>query len=797
MSMLSNLTVRTKLFGGFGLLTAILVTLGAIGCVMFGRVDSNVTRLADHSLAAVKNSTGVERAAFEAILAEKNYLLYKSDLIHQAARKKLGELACSLDAVDKIAERFADADLAKKSKDVRDLATQFGKLYDQGVAAVKDNKIGEDTMDARGTLVGNEANAYLASKKTEYLEAKNALAIVNRINELALETRMNEKAYMLAKEQKYFDTIRKNIDELHKCYDHLEKLHPDAGEQKQISDARGATADYLDTAKKWVAEHRKDPNSTELAELAKTMDRYGEIVGRNANEYLKAKEAKANKVAQAVFIVADIANEASTTRLNEKGYLLTQDQKYWTGLTEHITTLGRLYGELSKVSLTQEDLQRIERADKATQEYLAAAKSWVENDARLRTAILPEMKKSGETVIATAQAAENDAWESSGKAATSVADIVSRSKAIIAAAMLAGVLLGCFAAWSITRGITGPLFYVVQHLQSLAEGNLKSRVQEEYLRRKDEIGELARSLAKTIESLCAMIAGIATNAKGLSAASTQLSATATQLASGAEQTTNQSAQVAAAAEQMSTNMSGMAASTAQMSGNVKMVAAAVEELTASIGEVAASAERAAGVANNAAQLVSASNVQITGLGDAAQQIGKVIEVIQDIAEQTSLLALNATIEAARAGDAGKGFAVVATEVKELARQTASATEDIRKRIEAIQGSSGQAVKSVGDISEIIAQVNELSRTIASAVEEQSITTKEIAKNVAESSKAADDVARGVTESAEASKEISKTIVGVDQAAKQAAQGATETQSAGTALSDMAEQFQELVAQFKV
>ena len=128
-------------------------------------------------------------AAFETILEEKNYVLYKKDEIHEKAKKKLTELAGSLDAVDKVAEQFNDAELAKKSKEVRGLAAQYGKLYDEGVAALKGNKAGEETMNTKGTLVGNEASAYMASKKTEYAEVKNALAIVNKIELFGLATR--------------------------------------------------------------------------------------------------------------------------------------------------------------------------------------------------------------------------------------------------------------------------------------------------------------------------------------------------------------------------------------------------------------------------------------------------------------------------------------------------------------------------------------------------------------------------------------------------------------------------------
>ena len=188
--MLSNLKTSTKVVAGFGVLLTILAVLGIVGYVMFSRVDSNVTGLTDHSLAAVKNSTGVERAAFETILEEKNYVLYKKDEIHQKAKEKLADLAGRLDQVDKIAEQFNDTDLAKKSKEVRGLAAQFGKLYDEGVAALKNNKTGEETMDLKGNLVGNEAIAYMAAKKAEYLESKDALAIVTRIESRVWEMRM-------------------------------------------------------------------------------------------------------------------------------------------------------------------------------------------------------------------------------------------------------------------------------------------------------------------------------------------------------------------------------------------------------------------------------------------------------------------------------------------------------------------------------------------------------------------------------------------------------------------------------
>jgi len=351
------------------------------------------------------------------------------------------------------------------------------------------------------------------------------------------------------------------------------------------------------------------------------------------------------------------------------------------------------------------------------------------------------------------------------------------------------IVFGIIIALSISRPLSG----CVAFAEAMAAGDL-TRTQN--VTRRDEIGQLVAALNSMGANLRQMFANIVENTQALAGSASELSATATQLAGGAEETTNQSNAVAAAAEEMSANMNSVAASTEQMSANVRVVASAVEELTSSITEVARSAEQAAGVANTAAGLADDGNARITELGAAATKIGNVIEVIQDIAEQTSLLALNATIEAARAGDAGKGFAVVATEVKELAKQTAAATEDIRRRIEEIQTSTGHAVRAIGEITEVIKTVNEVSRTIASAVEEQSITTREIAKNVAETSTAAQTVARGVAESASVTREIAKNISEVDTAARQTSQGATVAQAASSKVSDVSEQLHALVGQFK-
>ncbi len=350
-------------------------------------------------------------------------------------------------------------------------------------------------------------------------------------------------------------------------------------------------------------------------------------------------------------------------------------------------------------------------------------------------------------------------------------------------------------AWLVGRSILGPIRSLGSRIQDIAEGeaDLTRRVDES----SDELGELAHWFNVFIERVQKILQQVSQTSLSLSGASEQLAMTAVSLAAGAEQTGQQSTKVSYAAEQMSHSIGEIASTSEQMAANVRSVAVATEEMTSTINEIAKNAEQSANVADRAARLAEVSNDRVGGLGQAANEIGKVIEVIQDIAEQTNLLALNATIEAARAGEAGKGFAVVASEVKDLAKQTASATDDIRKRIEGIQNSTGDAVESIREITSVITNVNDVARTIAAAVEEQSITTREISQNVSQAASATEVVVCGVSQSATASRGITDNITGVDDGARQTAVAANDTKSAGAEVARLATELNGMVSQFRL
>jgi methyl-accepting chemotaxis protein len=494
----------------------------------------------------------------------------------------------------------------------------------------------------------------------------------------------------------------------------------------------------------------------------------------------RAASRQAAEALESVQSLEAVQQKIMLTRLRLQDYLLTGDQRELAEMTKESRSLPELFSKarrgLEPTDSLRDMLVRMETNERdwlaKFADPLVAQRKRVDGGDSTANDLQVFYAKQDPNAWMTASMAtvdeanavirkEQSEFVDSAAAALSIGTIVS-SVVTILAIVLCGAI-----AYRTAKSITRPLEETVGVLRNMAEGegDLTRRVGQST---GDELGEMGRFFNIFIVKIEGLIGRVATSTKGVAGSSENLFAVSHQMGVGAEETSMQANVVAAAAEQVTRNL--------------QTVAAATEEMTASIGEISKNASAAAGIASRAVERAHVANITMERLGHASDEIGEVVKVINSVAQQTKMLALNATIEAARAGAAGKGFAVVANEVKDLANETARATKAITERIEAIRSGTHEAVTVISDISGIIEQMHDISTTIASAVEEQIATTREIARNVSEAA---------IGES-----HVTENITSVAQAARMTSGGAKTTQTAAGELAGMAAELQRIVGVFK-
>ena len=595
--------------------------------------------------------------------------------------------------------------------------------------------------------------------------------------EHVFEIRRQEKNFILRKEQQYADKVFNILDDIklkvknihdasekatalsnavtyyQKAFEQIVNLINQQTEKKKIfiNCSRSAISLSEELLKTAIAEVQVSDNIVQLREKHKISSdlnlllRYFLEIRTQEKNYLSRKE---QKYVEAVFAMCS-ETKTLISRIKEK---LKQDKGIYNLLEKYQTA----FDELVQLVHQQELQEKI---------MVKSAQNFIKN--------------SKEFLAATK---------------IDVNSTIASSNILIIILTFLCVAIGVFLSFVITRAIARPVQDGVNFAMKLSEGDFTHSLD---VKQKDEIGVLAKALNHMVVNLRKIFEELASGVDTLSSSSTELSTISQQMALGAKQTSAKSNDVTAAAEQMSASMASVASASEQTSTNVSMVSTAAEEISATISEIAQNSEKARLITGKAVLEAKNALTTIDKLGKSALEIGKVTSTITEISEQTNLLALNATIEAARAGEAGRGFAVVANEIKELAKQTAEATEEIKNRIEGIQNSTKGTVEQIEQISKIINDVNGIVATIATAVEEQSVTTKEIANNVVQASQGIQEVNENVNQSSTAANEIAKDISEVNRASIEMSENSSQVNLSAEELSKLAEKLRKIAGNFKI
>jgi methyl-accepting chemotaxis protein len=773
----NNMKMGLKLTFAFVVIAMLIGgVVGSLGYYNLVMMNGQIDTIIWQDVPSVEHATAVERYALRTILDEKNYLVFFNDsradasTYQKSAMGNIDQILKSLDEVDKVAKQYNDQDLLAKSAEVRKVTLQYRELYNQGVAKLQANKKLADTLAQKGDLVTTQAKAYFQGKMTDLSEqGRQAIDIVADIRDTALMARLHANKYMLYKDKADWDVLEANVKKLAQRYEDLKAITTADIDLQSIAIASRATNEYYQAAEAWAR------NDSELQIILAQMAEIGKKVQDNA---MAAEDAGWKAVNGAGQSAAGVMTSAIYITMGAVLAAILASIILAVVISRSITT------PLSFVLTSAEQL--------------AVGDLGRDLDPSRKNQIVRRKDELGQL----------------GQAFTRMTDEYLQPIAATAAAVAGGDL-------------------TVQVKSSSARDELGQAFARMVASLKDSIGQVALS-AENLALASTQLAGTANQA---GQATSQIAATVQQVAKGAAQQSESVTRTAASVEQMSRAIDGMARGAQEQAGSVGKASSVTSQITAAIQQVSGNAQTvtrdsagAADSARNGARIVrdtidemqsikskvglSAQKVQ--EMGQRSDQIGAIVETIDDIASQTNLLALNAAIEAARAGEHGKGFAVVADEVRKLAERSSTATKEIGGLIRSIQKTVGEAVSAMDESAREVEagashadQAGQALADILSKAESVFVQAEQAAQAAQQMNRAAEELVHAVDsvsavveeniaateQMAASSGEVTRAIENIASVSEENSAAVEEVSASAQSLSEMARALQEVVAQF--
>ncbi|THB73490.1 MAG: methyl-accepting chemotaxis protein [Desulfobacteraceae bacterium] len=595
---------------------------------------------------------------------------------------------------------------------------------------------------------------------------------IDRVNSRFTQAVQQNSLYLLNNHSEGRDVQAKALEQAHAflgdCSKEIQAISGQKGLPEEIIDILTRTA-------KDISQFQENFKQFDSSELNKT--EIGQSLAALFNVIIEKSQFQDNIKSASTILQSDC-----------EGYFQRNTQKKWESILAHHQAFQETMGEWKDRSAGNAYMKKT--FDEMNAEFIKIYPllEQYHQEVTLQSQISEKMLQARDAVAANLDRIRDISFDKMNRV-RKLSNIIIMTALLIAAVI--GVLAGAMSIMAIVR----PIKSVAFELKDIAEGegDLTRRLE---VGSKDETGALANNFNLFIQRVQELIQEVSQNAGHLNSSATELKTIAESMSATSDETSEQSNAVAAASEQLSMNMNTVASTMDQASANVGSINNASDEMSTTINEIAGNTAAAKDITETAVSHSKDASQQVEALGNAAAEIGNVVETITDISGQVNLLALNATIEAARAGEAGKGFAVVANEIKDLASQTANASGEIKTKVDSIQSTTQTTVEVIGQISRVVNEVNEIVAVIASAVEEQSATTSEISTNISQVSTGIGEINVNITQSNSAVSEIAQQITSVTRSAQDVSENSTTIDQSAASLTEYANQLNRLVGTFK-